>query len=200
MRRATLALAATLAAGACAAAAAPAPAPAPAAAADHSHGAEAAADPNVRFMQGMIGHHAQALAMAALVPARSSHEQIHLLAERIAVSQRDEIATMQQWLRERGAEVPSGDPHAHHGDHARMPGMLSEAELAALAAATGTAFDRSFLELMIRHHEGALVMVAELFASLGAAQEPATYALVADVDADQRAEIARMQALLERLR
>lgn len=154
---------------------------------------------DVRFMQGMIAHHAQALTMTGLVPTRSRSENIRLLTERIAVSQRDEIALMQRWLRDRGEEVPTPEAgHEHHmagGDHALMPGMLTPQQLDRLAAATGAEFDRLFLEFMIRHHEGALAMVAELFASPGAGQESATFQLASEVDADQRMEIARMRQM-----
>ena len=149
---------------------------------------------DVRFVQGMIPHHAQALEMTALVEARTSRDDLRLMAQRITVSQQDEIAQMQRWLRARGQPLP--DAHAHHAGHL-MPGMLTPEEMARLAAASGAAFDRLFLELMIRHHEGALAMVGELFAAQGAAQESETYTLASDVDADQRMEIARMRALLE---
>lgn len=166
------------------------------------------------FMQGMIGHHAQALVMAALVPSRSATPALRALAERIDVSQRDEIAAMRQWLADRGEPVPDSTgalpgaagahaghaAHAAHGAHAAaMPGMLTPVQLAELAAASGAAFDRLFLRLMIQHHEGALVMVRDLLATPGAAREAQTFAFVSDVDTDQRAEIARMQALLTRL-
>jgi uncharacterized protein (DUF305 family) len=163
-------------------------------------------------MQGMIGHHAQALVMAALVPSRTATPALRALAERIDVSQRDEIAAMRQWLADRGEPVPDstgalpGAAGAHagheaHGGHAAaaMPGMLTPVQLAELAAASGAAFDRLFLRLMIQHHEGALVMVRDLLATPGAAREAQTFAFVSDVDTDQRAEIARMQALLTRL-
>jgi uncharacterized protein (DUF305 family) len=162
---------------------------------------------DVRFMQGMIPHHAQALDMTALVPDRSTSRALHLLAERIEVSQRDEIAWMTRWLQDHGAEAPDPaaprDPAAHHGHgaahHALMPGMLTPEEMAELAAASGSAFDRLFLERMIRHHEGALVMVEELLAAEGAAQAPEVYRFASDIVADQQAEIGRMQALLDRL-
>lgn len=154
-------------------------------------------------MQGMIAHHAQALAMTSLVPARSGRADLRLLAERIEVSQRDEIALMQRWLHDRGADVPSPDArHMHHGgadgaaQQTLMPGMLTDAEMTELANAQGPAFDRLFLQFMIRHHEGALVMVSELLATSGAAQESEVFRFASDVDADQRAEIARMRALL----
>lgn len=159
---------------------------------------EAAASPrhtaaDVRFVQGMIPHHAQALEMTALVPERSSSQALQLLAERIEVTQGDEIAWMQRWLQDRGEALP--EAHAHHGGHL-MPGMLTPAQMAQLKAATGTAFDRLFLELMISHHEGALVMVSALFAASGAAQEPQIYRFASDVEVDQRAEIKRMRAML----
>lgn len=149
---------------------------------------------DVRFMQNMIVHHAQALVMADLVPDRTEREEIRRLAERITVSQKDEIAMMERWLRDRGEAVASDHHH-----HATMPGMLSQEELDRLAAARGAAFDRLFLELMIRHHEGALVMVRELFATPGAGEAPEVYQLASEVDADQRMEIARMRALLAAL-
>ena len=150
---------------------------------------------DVRFMQGMIGHHAQALEMTALMPSRTNREDMRLLARRIELSQADEIAMMQCWLRARGHSVP--DAHAHH-DHgaALMPGMLTPDEMRRLEAATGKEFDRLFLESMIRHHDGALTMVNDLFSTAGAGQEPELFAFASDVDADQRIEIDRMSALL----
>lgn len=162
------------------------------------HPQHTAAD--VHFMQGMIPHHAQALEMTALVPTRSDNRDLHLLAERIEVTQEDEIRWMQRWLQDRGEEAPSLDAHAHHhGAHPQtlMPGMLTREEMAQLANATGAEFDRLFLEFMIRHHEGALVMVAELFGTQGAAQEAEIYRFASDVEVDQRAEIRRMRAMLE---
>jgi uncharacterized protein (DUF305 family) len=152
---------------------------------------------DVRFMQGMIAHHAQALEMAALIPSRSTTEQMRLLGERIDVSQRDEINAIRSWLRKRGEAVP--DSTSPHAGHERMPGMLTAEEMARLAAAHGTEFDRLFLEFMIHHHEGALTMVATLFATPGATQESQIYSFASDVDADQRAEIRRMRTMLDAL-
>ena len=149
---------------------------------------------DVTFMQGMIAHHDQAVAMVALVPARTKREDFRLLAERIEVSQRDEIELMRQWLRRRGE---AGRHDAHHDD--AMPGMATPDEMERLTRSRGAAFERLFLELMIRHHEGALEMVRELFATSGAGQEPEIFRFASDVDADQRAEIARMRAMLEGL-
>jgi uncharacterized protein (DUF305 family) len=173
------------------------PAPAAATAAPRRH-----TEADVRFVQGMIAHHRQALAMTALVPARSSRQDIRLLAERIEVSQQDEIAQMRRWLGRRGESVPGADAHhGHHDASARpaMPGMLTAEEMARLEKASGADFDRLFLELMIKHHEGALAMVKALLATPGAAQETETFQLASDVDADQRAEIRRMRALLDAL-
>lgn len=158
---------------------------------------------DVEFMQHMIGHHAQALVMTGLVPERTTSESMRQLAQRIEVSQRDEIALMRHWLEAREQAAPNpGGAHEHHEamDHAGagmlMPGMLTSAQLAQLAAAKGAEFDRMFLEFMIRHHEGALTMVASLFATPGAGQEAEVFRFASDVDTDQRAEIARMRTLL----
>jgi uncharacterized protein (DUF305 family) len=148
---------------------------------------------DVAFMQGMISHHAQALEMTALLRQRSNRDDMRLLAERIDVSQSDEIKMMQRWLEARGQEVPG--PHAMH-EHALMPGMLTTEEMDQLAAASGAAFDRLFLESMIKHHEGALATVKDLFSRNGAAQGSDIFGFASDVDADQRMEIERMQGML----
>jgi uncharacterized protein (DUF305 family) len=161
-------------------------------AADLSQVQHTAAD--IRFMQGMIGHHAQALEMTALIPSRTTREDMKLLGLRISLSQEDEIKMMRQWLQARGAPLPS--EHAHHTPGGMMPGMLTPEEMARLAAAKGPEFDRLFLEGMIKHHEGALTMVKELFANEGAGQESDIFAFATDVEADQQMEIDRMIAML----
>jgi uncharacterized protein (DUF305 family) len=149
---------------------------------------------DVEFMQGMIGHHAQAIDMVGLLRTRTSSQRMRLLGLRIEVSQADEIQTMRAWLRDHGATEPG--EHAHHAPGAKlMPGMLTPAEMEKLAATSGVAFDRLFLEFMIKHHEGALVMVKTLLSSPGAAQESSIFAFAADVEADQTAEINRMRAM-----
>ena len=153
-------------------------------------------DADIRFMQRMIGHHAQALDMARLVGARTARDAIRKLALRIELSQADEITMMEEWLRRRGAALPN--PHAHLRGVA-MPGMLTPEEMTRLAEAHGPAFDRLFLELMIKHHAGALAMVEELFSQPGAGQESEIFAFASDVDADQRMEMQRMAAMLEEL-
>jgi uncharacterized protein (DUF305 family) len=156
---------------------------------------------DVAFMTGMIGHHAQAVQMARLAPTNDASRSVQTLAARIAVAQQDEIAFMQRWLREREHPVPSAEAahaHAEHAGHSpMMPGMLSTAELAQLQATRGNAFDRLFLTLMIKHHEGALTMVDQLLASPGSAQDDDVYKFVSDVNADQDTEIARMRLMLE---
>ncbi len=155
-------------------------------------------DADVAFMQDMIAHHEQALVMAALVPTRTERPDFPLMAERITLSQQTEIAQMKRWLEQRGEAVPPADAHMHAaGGHGRlMPGMLTDAELQQLAAARGAAFERRFLELMIRHHEGALQMVKELYATPASGREPELFILASHVDADQTAEIKRMRTLL----
>lgn len=151
---------------------------------------------DVRFMQDMIPHHHQALEMAELVADRTNRSEIRDVAGRIDVSQQDEIEFMQQWLRDRGEDVP--DPTAHDAmqmDH-MMAGMATTEQMEALAAARGTTFDRRFLELMITHHAGAVTMVEELHSTGGAAYEPVLFEFTNDVSNDQAAEIERMSALL----
>jgi uncharacterized protein (DUF305 family) len=180
--------------------------PAPAAV-PHEHAAEAETghahaahdDPDVAFMQGMISHHAQAVHMTDLVADRSVQPEILRLAERIAISQVEEIEFMEDWLRTRGAAVPdASDPHLHHGEGGElMPGMLTHAQLMQLEAARGSEFDRLFLEFMIQHHEGALEMVRQLFAA-GGGQESEMFQFASHVDGDQRIEITRMYRMLGR--
>jgi uncharacterized protein (DUF305 family) len=161
-------------------------------AADLSQVQHTAAD--IKFMQGMIGHHAQAIEMTALVPSRTQRDDIKMLGLRISLSQEDEIKMMRHWLESRGAPLPS--EHAHHMPGGMMPGMLTPEEMARLAAAKGPEFDRLFLEGMIKHHEGALTMVKELFATAGAGQESDIFAFATDVEADQQMEIDRMAGML----
>ena len=136
--------------------------------------------------------------MTALLATRTNSDDMKKLAQRIEISQADEIKMMQRWLEARGQQLP--DPHAHHAHGATlMPGMLTPEEMERLAAASGPEFDRLFLEFMIKHHEGALVMVKELLSNPGAAQESEIFSFASDVDADQRMEIDRMGAMLKEL-
>ncbi|MFL5618280.1 MAG: DUF305 domain-containing protein [Gemmatimonadaceae bacterium] len=157
---------------------------------------------DVNFMAGMIGHHAQALVMAGWVPSHGASASIQTLAARIINAQKDEIATLQNWLRDRGLPVPEAKPgpmrmKMNGMEHDMlMPGMLTDAQMKELDAARGAEFDRLFLRDMIQHHQGAVSMVNELFASPGAAQDQSVFKLASDVSADQTTEIARMQKML----
>ena len=163
------------------------------AAATDLSGVEATAA-DVEFMQGMIGHHAQALEMTALLYERTEWQSMRLLAQRIAVSQADEIGMMQEWLEARDESVPQGDEHHQHAGML-MPGMLTPEQMAELGAQRGSEFDRLFLEYMIMHHQGAVIMVEELFTSPGAGQESVIFGFASDVVADQSMEITRMRRM-----
>jgi uncharacterized protein (DUF305 family) len=162
---------------------------------------------DVEFMQGMIHHHAQAVEMTALISDRTSNKELKLLGARISHSQAEEMRFMERWLAMRGE--PTAMPMASGGhDHHHMPGMemkpgpmlmpgmLTPAQMEELEKARGAEFDRLFLTGMIQHHQGALVMVRELFDASGAAQEAEIFNFATDVDSGQRAEIKRMRTLL----
>ena len=151
---------------------------------------------DVEFMQGMIGHHTQAVEMVKLLKTRSQSDDMKMLALRIEVSQTDEIKMMKTWLADRKQTVPDDAAYEmmmQMPDHA-MPGMLSQAEMDKLAAVKGADFDRLFLEGMIKHHQGAISMVEKLMAS-GGGQESAVFAFASDVQVDQSTEIRRMRAM-----
>lgn len=176
---------------------------------------------DVRFMSGMIRHHAQALEMAEMAPTHGAGATIRTLAARIINAQRDEIATMVQWLRDRGQPVPDIEavrsvmrdfPVAGGGsdepdtapvipqdslESMEIPGMLSPGEMEALDQARGEAFDCLFLSSMIQHHRGAVVAVRELFATDGAARGDVTFKLASGIQVDQITEIDRMESMLE---
>jgi uncharacterized protein (DUF305 family) len=161
------------------------------------------ADADVDFMSGMIPHHAQAVIMAGWAPSHGVRKDVAILCERIVVEQRDEIAMMQGWLRDRGQTVPDATSTRHkmkmNGmEHEMlMPGMMSDEEMAALDAARGPEFDRLFLFGMIKHHQGAIDMVDVLFKAYGAAQDETVFKFASDVYADQSIEIDRMHEMLE---
>lgn len=162
---------------------------------------------DVAFMQHMIVHHAQAVEMVELLKTRGANPTVQRLGQRIALSQEAEMAIMRGWLVERGQslEMPGMDHSAHAGhamaasDTPIMPGMLSPAQMQALAAAEGPAFDRLFLEGMIRHHQGALDMVDALLSDPNAAQDALLSDFTNSVVSDQSAEILRMQSLISDL-
>ncbi len=160
-------------------------------------------DADVEFMSGMIPHHAQAVIMAGWAPTHGARQDVAVLCERIVVGQRDEIAMMQTWLRDRGLPVPDATSTRHKMtmdgmEHEMlMPGMLTDEEMAALDRARGPEFDRQFLLGMIKHHQGAIDMVDTLFKSYGAAQDELVFKFATDVYADQSTEINRMNQMLE---
>ena len=160
---------------------------------------------DVAFMQGMISHHAQAIAMSRLAPTRTTNRAILTLASRIINAQEDEIRIMQTWLADRQQPVqearPMGMRHEMEGmtHDMLMPGMLSEEEVLALGRARDTAFDELFLRKMIQHHRGAVSMVATLFATPGGGEELTVFKFAADVNVDQTTEIARMELMLVQL-
>lgn len=184
---------------------------------------------DVDFMTGMIGHHAQALIMSRLAPENGASQSVQRLAARIINAQQDEIALMQRWLRDRNEPVPEvhidglnlmmqmeeqemeNNEHSGHGDHSGhgnhnmihdhsdMPGMLSQDQLKELAGAKDSEFDRLFLTYMIEHHEGAVIMVENLFAADGAASDYQSFELASGINADQVTEIERMKLMLENI-
>lgn len=162
---------------------------------------------NVEFMQGMIMHHAQAVEMTSLIESRTSNKELRLLGSRISQSQSDEMNFMKRWLKARGEEagmstsqmpemkMPGMDMSGHK-HQMLMPGMLTPKQMDALRKASGAEFDRLFLTGMIQHHNGALVMVKELFDTSGAGQDAELFNFATDVDSGQRAEIRIMQNML----
>jgi uncharacterized protein (DUF305 family) len=150
---------------------------------------------DVQFMQGMIAHHAQAIRMSVLAATRSGDARLIRFAQKIDQSQTSEIQLMGDWLADRQQVVPDSTTWAQ----TTMPGMLTATELAELATLTGKAFDRRFLELMIRHHEGAIAMVADLFATPRAGQDVDVNVFANEVEQVQSAEIALMRQMLATL-
>jgi len=168
---------------------------------------------DVQFMQGMISHHAQAITMAGWAPSHGASGNVQVLCARIAVSQRDEIRSMQRWLGDHHEMVPDStgsmagmagmemgsaqpSPGQSRRGAALMPGMLTPEQMAELDRAKGPDFDKLFLVYMIQHHEGALTMVKQLFDTQGAAQDEVVFKFASDVNADQTAEIDRMAKML----
>ncbi len=155
-------------------------------------------------MQGMIMHHAQAVEMTALIESQTENKDVRLLGARISQSQSDEMKFMKRWLEARGEPVspplpgmdmPGHDMSGHDmsSHHMLMPGMLSTKQMDALRKAKGARFDRLFLTGMIQHHNGALIMVKDLFETAGAGQDAELFNFATDVDSGQRAEIRIMQ-------
>ena len=163
-------------------------------------------DGDIHFMSGMISHHAQAIVMARWAEPNGASPSVRTLAARITNAQQDEIALMQNWLKDRALPVPEAKPmpmkmKMDGVDHEMlMPGMLSDAQMQELEAARGRDFDRLFLTYMIQHHKGAVTMVQELFAKDGTAQDETVFKFASDVNVDQSTEIARMERMLLMLR
>lgn len=192
-----------------------APQPAAAAGSNAAYIAKARADSlrnpyveaDVEFMYNMIGHHAQAITMSRMVPTHGASADVQRLASRIINAQKDEIATMERWLRDRQKPVPetpaNGGPTMMLMNGAPMqmlmPGMLTPTQLAELDAARGEEFDKLFLRDMIAHHRGAVSMVKDLFGSYGAAQDELVFKFANDVNVDQTTEINRMEKMLASL-
>ena len=151
---------------------------------------------DAQFMRDMIPHHQQALEMSRLAPDRTNSPELLEIAGKIEAAQGDEIAFMEQWLTNRGESIDQS--HAHTGHHT-MKGMATEAQMAALAAASGVEFDRQFLSLMIAHHEGAIGMVEALMEQPGSAYDPTLFEFTTDISNDQSKEIELMHGLLLRL-
>lgn len=160
-------------------------------AASPSAGSDAAAsrDGDVTFAQSMIPHHEQAIEMADLALKSASSAEVKQLATQIKAAQDPEIRTMQGWLSSWGASEDMGMDHSEHG----MPGMMSEADLGKLAAASGKDFDTRWLQMMIAHHQGALTMANDVLATT---QDAAVTTLAQAVVAGQTKEIDAMKALL----
>lgn len=166
---------------------------------------------DVDFMTGMIAHHAQALIMSRLASENGASRSVQTLAGRIINAQADEITLMQKWLRDRNQPVPEvhidglalvihgQDDHTHNAmlHHHDMPGMLTPHQLEELAESEGRDFDRKFLEFMIGHHRGAVIMVQELFNTNGAASGTEAFELASGINAEQITEIERMKLMLE---
>ena len=150
---------------------------------------------DVRFMQGMIAHHAQAIYMSRMAAARGASPRVLKFANKIDQSQQAEIRLMQEWLRANGQMAPDTSSWRHM----TMPGMLTAEQLAQLDAAQGREFDRAFLTLMIQHHQGALMMVKDLYANPRAAQDVDVSVFANDVETVQTAEIGTMYQMLDAL-
>jgi uncharacterized protein (DUF305 family) len=158
---------------------------------------------DVKFMQGMIMHHSQAVEMTALISSHTHNKALEELGDRISSSQADEMKMMKRWLAARG-EATSMEMAGMSGMDASgkpmalMPGMLTPEQMEALRNARGPEFDRLFLEGMIQHHGGALTMVKDLFNSPGAGQDADLFDFATDADNTQRAEIKIMQSMLDK--
>ena len=150
---------------------------------------------DVEFMQGMIVHHYQAFLMSEMATTRTNNQTILDLAGRIDVSQTDEINFMKSWLDDRAQSIPNPGMHNHMHDH-KMMGMATPEQMSQLEASNSIDFDRLYLSLMIKHHDGAIDMVERLSEFPGSAYDPQLYEFVTDLENDQEVEIERMNGIL----
>ena len=158
---------------------------------------------DVEFMQGMIMHHSQAVEMTALISSHTDNKDLHSLGARISSSQSDEIKFMQRWLAARGEPISTAMPgmpdmNMSGQPMTLMPGMLTPEQMDALRNSKGAEFDHLFLTGMIQHHNGALIMVKDLFDTAGAGQDADVFNFATDADNTQRAEIKIMQSMLDK--
>ncbi len=167
-------------------------------------GQQGPTDADVKFMQGMIMHHSQAVEMVALMEGRTKNPQLLSLGQRISISQTGEMKFMKLWLGYRGKPVAEDDGMAGMDmskmdmkmDMPLMPGMLTPQQMDALRKASGPEFDRLFLKGMIQHHTGALTMLKDLYATPAAGQDAQLFDFTADIEVTQSAEINAMQDML----
>ncbi len=152
---------------------------------------------DVTFATMMIPHHAQAVEMAKLAASRASSGEVKSLASKIEAAQQPEIDLMSGWLTSWGKPVPdtsmAGMSGMGSGSSDGMGGMMTDAQMSGLESAKGPDFDRLFLTLMIKHHEGAIQM-AQIQVKDGKNTDAIT--LAKKIVEDQKAEISTMQGLL----
>jgi uncharacterized protein (DUF305 family) len=152
-------------------------------------------DADVTFAQGMIPHHSQAIEMARLAPRQARSEHVKNLARQIEAAQGPEIETMKGWLTSWGAPESPGMPGMDHGGGMDMSGgMMSPQEMQQLQAPSGAEFDRMFLTMMIKHHEGA---IATARTELQNGQFPPAKQLAQQIIDTQKTEIDTMKGLLQ---
>ncbi len=151
-------------------------------------------DADVAFASHMIPHHQQALQMASMAGYMATTPEVKQLATAINAAQDPEIKLMSGWLTKWGKPIPSPQ-HGGHGTE-EMPGMMTEDELGELGDTKGSMFDRMWIQMMIKHHQGAVTMAKT---EQAAGKDPAAVALARKIEADQNREIAAMKRLLGQL-
>ena len=152
---------------------------------------------DVEFLTGMVPHHQQAVQMAAMAKTNASSAQVRSLARKIEAAQGPEIEKMQAWLEdwdEKPSDSGSDMAGMDHGSGGGMAGMMTKQDMGRLEAAAGTAFDRMWLTMMAEHHRGA---VAAAKTEQRDGENPEVKALAKKIEADQTAEIAEIEKLLD---